>query len=1225
MKTNYVLLLLFYSSFIYAQLPPSPCVPGEPICDQLTSTCFPLAYQLTDQIMASQPFPGCPNNTIDNPNWYAFEALSAGTYALYIDAYNCQGVGNGGAFGYQVALYDDCDFNTIPLDAVCNCIFGPSTLSANISVPGTYFLMIDGCAGDICEYNIDILAGDVGMPSNTPTFAPEIMVSDTNVCVGDFFNLSIDPIPNYAFSWDLPPGVFLNSDPSSCESSIWLVALDSGEYRIQANYLNTCNDSLNQQAEIIIEAFFGSSYSIADTICMGDQATFQGQVFEASIDTQFIIAPTGPDGCDTVVDYSLYVFGPMLDLQFELEQCSGNISDVVLSTPFQANTTYQWTTNTGSIIGPTDGTAIRVDQAATYYLTATAVSGTLTCTITDSINVSFSSFEVPVLDFVVTDVSCFGGANGDIDLTIASGPAPYTIIWNNGVFGQEDIFGLAANEYTVTVTAANGCSVVGSSTVQQPTPLAFGLIDNTASCTGDGTLSVFVEGGTQPYNYLWSNGQTGNSINNLEVGDYSVSVIDANTCAIDTVLRVSSFIGMSVSGTNAICDSTSGTATVTLSGTAMNVSLLWSNGGTGLVQTDLAPGGYSVTATDTQTGCRRHENVFIELDPTCTAIISGFVYNLPDSTLPCQAANADMGLGGILVELDNGEVTFTDNNGYYEFEVDPGSYEVQLGGFSPFEFQAVCVDPIAVNAPDFAGVYGQNNFFLNLLPSYDLAIKANKLNIRPGFEHRIYICVMNYGSETVDGLLTLEYDSLDQFISSLQTPSLVDTVNRVIQWEVEDVVPGPVQVISTVFYTSPDVPLGTTLNYTINIEPTQEDTDLSNNQIFCTETVVGSYDPNDKQVNPKGIGPEGLITKEDTMLSYLVRFQNTGTDTAFTVIIRDTLDSDLEVRNVLAGPASHDYELKVDQGHILEFQFDNILLPDSNVNEPASNGFVFFDVLISDLTIGTQVDNSAAIYFDFNAPVITNTVTNSIYRPAIETILEVSLCAGEAYEGIIYTEDATLLDTIPLSYSDSVIITNIDVWPQEEATQLMGLICDEEPFLYNGISYDQAGIYLDTLANQLGCDSLIELTITADETVYTDLEISLAPGELYDGQAYETDTLIELTYLAQSGCDSIVRVQIEVSTTAVFEPSQILQSANLYPNPTSGAMVLHCQVAQALEAQFQVYDITGQAHWSVPQRQNLTIGKQEIPFDLHHLPAGTYTLVIQTPNTRLIRKFVKLD
>lgn len=154
--------------------------------------------------------------------------------------------------------------------------------------------------------------------------------------------------------------------------------------------------------------------------------------------------------------------------------------------------------------------------------------------------------------------------------------------------------------------------------------------------------------------------------------------------------------------------------------------------------------------------------------------------------------------------------------------------------------------------------------------------------------------------------------------------------------------------------------------------------------IDCQENR-GAYDPNDKQAFPKGVG-ENKIIKANTELEYMIRFQNTGTDTAFTVRIEDQLSELLDITTVKPGASSHPYSFTIKDSRRMEFRFDNILLPDSTTNLEASNGFVKFSVQqIADNPIGSLIENSAGIYFDFNEPVITNTVRQLIGEPLVSS------------------------------------------------------------------------------------------------------------------------------------------------------------------------------------------------------------------------------------------------
>ncbi len=157
--------------------------------------------------------------------------------------------------------------------------------------------------------------------------------------------------------------------------------------------------------------------------------------------------------------------------------------------------------------------------------------------------------------------------------------------------------------------------------------------------------------------------------------------------------------------------------------------------------------------------------------------------------------------------------------------------------------------------------------------------------------------------------------------------------------------------------------------------------------VDCME-VSNSFDPNDIRVTPRGDGAEGAILATESELHYMIRFQNTGNDTAYTVSIRDTLPAWLDALSVVPGPSSHRYTFDL-QNNTLKFHFAGINLPDSTANLEGSQGYVEFSVRMKpDLTPGARIENRAAIYFDFNAPVITNTALNTIASPILVSVDE---------------------------------------------------------------------------------------------------------------------------------------------------------------------------------------------------------------------------------------------
>jgi uncharacterized repeat protein (TIGR01451 family) len=142
--------------------------------------------------------------------------------------------------------------------------------------------------------------------------------------------------------------------------------------------------------------------------------------------------------------------------------------------------------------------------------------------------------------------------------------------------------------------------------------------------------------------------------------------------------------------------------------------------------------------------------------------------------------------------------------------------------------------------------------------------------------------------------------------------------------------------------------------------------------------IVGAYDPNDKAGYPIGYKTQRYIGQNQD-IEYLVRFQNTGTDTAFTVVIRDTISEKLDISSIEFGASSHVYEAEIYGKGILKFTFNNIQLVDSFKNEPKSHGFVQYRIKQQkDLAVGSQIFNTAYIYFDFNEPVVTNRTLHTI-------------------------------------------------------------------------------------------------------------------------------------------------------------------------------------------------------------------------------------------------------
>ena len=168
----------------------------------------------------------------------------------------------------------------------------------------------------------------------------------------------------------------------------------------------------------------------------------------------------------------------------------------------------------------------------------------------------------------------------------------------------------------------------------------------------------------------------------------------------------------------------------------------------------------------------------------------------------------------------------------------------------------------------------------------------------------------------------------------------------------------------------------------------------------------------DKQVSPSGITANHFV-KPETKFDFVIRFQNTGNDTAYKVIVIDTLSADLDISTLEFGASSHKYSTKVSgQNHpILEFTFNNINLTDSTTNEAESHGFIQFSIAAKkDLAMKTVISNFADIYFDYNLPIRTNTawvtISDTTLTGASVIILDVQKIAIENTKFEIYPNPA---------------------------------------------------------------------------------------------------------------------------------------------------------------------------------------------------------------------------
>ena len=260
----------------------------------------------------------------------------------------------------------------------------------------------------------------------------------------------------------------------------------------------------------------------------------------------------------------------------------------------------------------------------------------------------------------------------------------------------------------------------------------------------------------------------------------------------------------------------------------------------------------------------------------------------------------------------------------------------------------------------------------------DLSVNLITGGFRPSIPSMVTLSGINDGCIAADGQLKLRLDTLVSLVSSTPPPDLVNGDTLI--WDFTNLVYQG-NIIEPILFLEADSTsnIGDTICLETWITPLVGDIDTSNNhKLYCYD-VVNSFDPNDKQVYPKGKCNAGYILNTQK-LTYTIRFQNTGTAEAIDVSILDELSPYLDLSTFKVIRQSHpNLRTTVLKNNILEFRFDSILLPDSFADLIGSNGFLVYEIYPnSNASNNSVIENTAEIYFDNNAPVITNTVSNRV-------------------------------------------------------------------------------------------------------------------------------------------------------------------------------------------------------------------------------------------------------
>lgn len=586
---------------------------------------------------------------------------------------------------------------------------------------------------------------------------------------------------------------------------------------------------------------------------------------------------------------------------------------------------------------------------------------------------------------------------GSASLNISGGTSPYSVSWNTypPVSGPV-ITNMPPGQYPYLVTDATGCKRSGTVLIDPQTSLYCNISGTDPVCPAmNGSALVSAFGSNPPLSYQWSNGSTQNSISNLGPGTYCCTITDQTGCQnIKCVtLSQSSPITLGFSTNPASClFSADGSIHALATGGTPPYTYTWANGQSGSTLINLTHGYYTLTVHDAD-GCVKTNSCYVSYNPnndSCYCVIQGIVYH--DLNSNCVQDTAEAGIRHIMLHCSGAGYTFTDSTGVYSFLVPSGTYTLSEIVQNTYPLSPCQTNPLTFTVSAGPSCIIQHEFANAFNPLHDIEVISSGLgHAVPGYDFSMGMIISNQGTITEANILaSLRHDG--QLFFSGTAPAVFTPVNPLSDphWYhsssgILPLAPGQSQMITLNYHVPSNIPLGTAVQF---LDTTSYAAPISNwlsdytpwNNIFTGEILtVGSFDPNFKEVIPVGSGEEGYLTAHDTVLNYVIHFQNTGTYFARNITITDTISSHLDVSTLHPGFSTHNYIASVSEDGVLKFDFNDINLPYQSLSETESMGLISYSVKLKPgLLPGTQILNTAGIYFDFNEVIITNTTLNTI-------------------------------------------------------------------------------------------------------------------------------------------------------------------------------------------------------------------------------------------------------
>lgn len=555
-------------------------------------------------------------------------------------------------------------------------------------------------------------------------------------------------------------------------------------------------------------------------------------------------------------------------------------------------------------------------------------------------------------------------------------------------------------------------STIISSGYSQLNVSASGPFNSVICVHGWGQLGATVTGGTAPYHYKWNpsawldNDTISNPLCSPPFSfihdttiQYSVIVTDQvgdkDTATINIMFfEIPNLFITSSANSDTICNGTATTLTVHGNGGIiynwMPATGLSNINGSVITAAPNISTCYTVVANSS--GCMGTTSTCIYVENCPFNILQGVVFNdinanglrdAGENKMSCFPLNISPASSVMSAVYDTGYIAYV---GIDNYTVTPLNVLYYTQTSNPnISFYSYTTNQI-LNV-GLHGTPGIKDLAVNITPTWSQNFCTNCASIYwwgwpyiNGGVGSYLIHYKNIGTDTLDGVIKIKYDSQFDNMGAFNTLANSDTIlsiaNDTLTWQYNNLLPGEERYFKAAGQINNPV-LGNMLLVNIIGYPLTGDADPSNNYDTCNMAITASWDPNFKDVNHDNLTKQQINSQ--TPLNYTIHFQNTGNDTAIIVKVVDTLSQKLDLSTFEMISSSHSYVLTIKNNNSFEWKFNNIMLPDSGANLLLSNGFIKYKIKpFTTLNEGDSITNKAAIYFDNNSPIITNSALTMI-------------------------------------------------------------------------------------------------------------------------------------------------------------------------------------------------------------------------------------------------------